>query len=190
MVARDAPYLSDTGLGVFDPMSRQIFFASASAGLGTLNHEILHPLGLCDMPHAPVWLLEGVAALFEIPVFSGPDDAPDVHFGAHFRLQYLRDSLAVPARAAQIKLDTLFTLTTDAAFRANEALSYSLAREFLRWADSRQLLWKYYALWRHDILTDPTGEASFTATFGKNPAQATAEWLDWIRSPEADGPAH
>jgi hypothetical protein len=165
------------------PGTSEIFFCAEGQGLGGVDHEIAHHLVRYDFPKGPTWLAEGLPALLEA---SDPTPDGDLHPHAHFRLETLRTALTKPAYAPLVRLDVLFGLHDDAAFRKHEALSYSLAREFLRWADSRHALWAFYRLFREGVLTDETGETAFATVFGKTPADATSEFLDWIRSKEAE----
>ena len=162
----------------------EIFFCAEGQGLGGVGHEIAHHLVRYDFPRAPTWLAEGLPALLE-SAQPDPDDG-ELHPQAHFRLQTIRTALTKPDYAPLVRLDVLFGLRDDAAFRQHEALSYALAREFLRWADSRHQLWPFYRLFRDGVLTDETGEEAFATVFGKTPADATNEFIDWIRSKEAE----
>jgi hypothetical protein len=55
----------------------------------------------------------------------------------------------------------------------------------MRWMDSkRHKLWQWYHAYRDGVLTDPTGEKAFIATFGETPAQANTEFVAWVTSPE------
>jgi hypothetical protein len=165
------------------PGTSDIFFCAEGQGLGGSGHEIAHHLVRYDFPKAPTWLAEGLPALLES---AQPTPDGELHPQAHFRLQTLRTALTKPDYAPLVRLGVLFGLRDDAAFRRHEALSYALAREFLRWADSRHELWPFYRLFREGVLTDETGEKAFATVFGKTPADATDEFLDWIRSKEAE----
>jgi hypothetical protein len=178
-----APGVRSDGLGLYDPRSRQIFVTDGPSGWGTTRHECVHPLLRADFPLAPSWLVEGLPALFEVAEIDGER----MRFGAHFRLETVRTALTKPEWADQVKLDTLFTWTTDDAFRKNEALHYGVAREGLRWLHSQGLLWPFYTAWRDGVLDDPTGEKAFQAVVHKNPAEATEAWIAWLRSEEAEG---
>jgi hypothetical protein len=183
LVREHAPYIRDTGLGTYDPLSRQIFVAVAPSGWAAYRHELIHPLLRADFPHAPAWLSEGMPALFEVAELR-PDGT--FGFGAHFRLQTLRTAQTKPQWADQVKLDTLFTWTTDDTFRTNEPLHYGCAREALRWLHSQGLLWPFYTAWREGVVEDPTGEKAFEAVVHMKPAEATDRWRAWVQSPEAE----
>jgi hypothetical protein len=179
-----APYIKEKGFGVYDGASRAIFFAPGPTGLLNLSHEIVHPLLDEDFPHAPMWLLEGLPALFEVVDLSTPGK---MRFGAHMRLQTLRTALGSPKTAADVKLENLFALTSEAAFRDNEPLHYAEAREALRYLASVGQLWPFYVAFREKQLDDPTGVAALQAVLHKPLAEATVDWVKWIASPEAEG---
>jgi hypothetical protein len=179
-----APAMHGTGLGMYDPQSRQIFVALVPSGYATYVHELIHPMFRADFPLAPSWVSEGLPALFES---SKVEPNGTFAFGAHFRLQTLRTALTQPDFADEVKLDALFTWTTDDAFRKHEALHYGVAREALRWLHSQGLLWPFYRAWRDGVLDDPTGERAFEAVVHMNPAQATERWRAWLQSVEAEG---
>jgi hypothetical protein len=185
---RKMPLNEPPGLGLYDPSRSLILTWTDAAGTGSLAHEIAHPLVSADFPRAPVWLLEGLPALLEVPDFSHP---PAVHGKAHFRLQTLRDTLAGKdaALASSIRLDALFAMVDDASFReAPLYVHYACAREALRWLDDIGKLWPWYRAFRENALEDPRGIAAFTRIVGKSPADATAGWLAWIQSDAAEGP--
>jgi hypothetical protein len=184
LVFNHAPYIKEKGFGVYDASSRAIFFAPGPEGLHHLNHELIHPMLEEDFPHAPIWVLEGLPALFEVVDLSTPGK---MRFGAHMRLQTLRTALSSPKTAASVSLENLFALTGESAFRDNEALHYAEAREALRYLASVGQLWPFYIAFRENQLNDPTGVATLQATLHKTLAEATADWVNWIGSPEAEG---
>jgi hypothetical protein len=177
------------GLGLYDPTRRVIFTWTDGAGLGSISHEIAHPLEIADFPRAPAWVLEGIPSLFESVDLSHPGE---IRPKAHFRLQTLRDTLASKDAdlAASIRLDALFAMVDDASFReAPVYLHYAISREALRWLSDTGKLWPWYRDFRDHALEDPRGIDAFTRIVGKSPADATADWLAWIHSDAAEGAA-
>jgi hypothetical protein len=175
---------SPKDLSFFRPTDRWIFFCPEGSSMGTLSHEVAHPLSLADIPKAPFWALEGLPAVLELPQFDA--DGGLTGAGAHFRLQTLRDALASKTRAPLVRLDQLFPLTTREAFDdASYDLHYAIARESLRWLLQRGLLWTWWHRLRDDILTDPTGQKSFEAVVGPID-KAQNDWVAWIQSPESE----
>jgi hypothetical protein len=186
-LATYAPGARQDGYGVYLPARREIYLATDTAGILTLCHELVHPMLEADFARAPLWLSEGLASLFELPDLSIPGE---IHGLPAARLDDLRDALKAPDAARVVSLDALFALTTDDAFRANEGLHYAAARHFMRWLDNRHQLWPWYHAYRDGVLTDPTGEKAFVATLGKTPAQANAEFVAWVTSPEGESKTH
>jgi len=146
-------------------------------GLGTLTHELIHPLVEADFPSAPDWINEGIASLFEHFYFSAPGE---IHGGKNWRHPRLVQALRSKDERPDASLPTLFTLS-DQQFRGdNEALNYATARYLCQWLDQQQKLWPFYQRWRDHFAEDPSGEKSFRAVVGKTPAEADAEWTAWV----------
>jgi hypothetical protein len=183
------PFADPKTLGYFSANEGEIFFCAGPGGITTVAHEVTHALLLSDFPHAPMWLQEGTASLFELPDFEHPRG--EIHGRPHFRLQTLRTLLSAHdagSAAADIRLDALFKTDTSSFNGPTAYVWYAVSREAMRWLDSQHKLWSFYRTFRDAILDDPTGEKSFLAVMGKTPAEATPEWLAWLQSPEAARP--
>src|SRR5262249_9006978 len=50
--------------GFYEGSDRRIVM-NVGPGIGTLTHELVHPLVEADFPEAPDWINEGIASLFE-----------------------------------------------------------------------------------------------------------------------------
>jgi hypothetical protein len=148
-------------------------------GIGTLTHELVHPLVESDFPDAPDWINEGIASLFEQFALPRPGE---IRGGKNWRHPRLVQGLRSKRERAQASLPALFGMS-DAVFRGElEDLNYASARYFCQWLDQKDLLWPFYQAWRDGYATDPTGEKAFAAVFGKTPAEADAEWARWVLS--------
>lgn len=148
-------------------------------GLGTLTHELVHPLVEADFPNAPTWLNEGIASLFE--QFTLPRKG-EIHGYKNWRhprlLQAIRSkqerSVATPAALMTMDEDT---------FRGDlEDLNYATARYLCQWLDQKRLLWAFYARFRDGYATDPTGRRAFAEAVGKPPEEVEEEWQRWVRA--------
>jgi len=160
--------------GFYSPSDRYMVM-NAGLGLGTLTHEIVHPLVEADFPTAPTWLNEGIASLFEAPVIPKPGE---IHGAKNWRHPRLKKAMT-GAERDQARLDTLFGMA-DEVFRGDaEDRNYALARYVCQWLDSRSMLWPFYQRWRDSVATDPTGEKAFAAVVGKTPAEAHVDWAKW-----------
>ena len=164
-----------TPYGYFDPEHRRMVM-NAGLGLGTLTHELVHPMVDADFPQAPTWIDEGIASLFEAPVIPAPGV---IHGRKNWRWPGLRKALLSKEKSAA-GIDRLFGMS-DGDFRdEHEGLHYALARYFCQWLDEHDRLWPFYRAWRDDQAADPTGEKTFTAIVGKSPAAANDEFRQWV----------
>jgi hypothetical protein len=164
--------------GFYEPDERRITM-NAGPGLGTLTHELVHPLLETDFPEAPTWINEGIASLFEAPVLPRPGE---IHGTKNWRLPRLTEGLSSPAERTEARLEHLFGMS-DATFRdEREKLHYATARYTCQWLDSKEWLWPFYRRWRDRVAEDPTGEKSFEAVVGRSPRDASDDWVRWVRS--------
>jgi len=164
--------------GVYHPDVRRIVM-NAGPGLGTLTHELVHPIVETDFPKAPIWINEGLASLFEAPVMPRP---LEIHGAKNWRWPRLITGFGTPAEKDSAKVDALFGMS-DATFRDDlEKLHYATARYLCQWLDGKGLLWPFYRTWRDHVDTDPTGEKTFTQVVGMTPAQANLPWTAWVKA--------
>lgn len=161
--------------GFYQPGERYMVM-NIGLGLGTLTHEIVHPLVEADFPGAPTWINEGIASVFEQPQIPRPGE---IHGGKNWRHPRLKRALTTGERG-KARLDRLFGMP-DETFRGDgEDLHYAMARYVCQWLDERGKLWPFYQRWRDDFASDPTGERSFAAVVGVTPAEAHAAWSKWV----------
>jgi hypothetical protein len=152
---------------------------NVAPGIGTLTHELVHPLIETDFPAAPAWIDEGIASLYEAFHLPRPGE---IRGGKNWRHPRLLRALGSKQEREYARLTVLFGMS-DAVFRGQrEDLNYATARYLCQWLDQKQLLWPFYQRWRDGYADDPSGEKSFTAVVGKTPAEADAEWARWVRS--------
>lgn len=163
--------------GFYEPGNR-FMVMNAGLGLGTLTHELVHPLVEADFPRAPTWLNEGIASVFEGPVIPKPGE---IHGVKNWRHPRVLRALTTHEKAMPT-LDGLFAMS-DTTFRGDdEDLHYAMARYVCLWLDARNQLWPFYQRWRDDVTNDPTGEKAFAAVTGETPARANAAWVKWVRA--------
>lgn len=147
-------------------------------GIGTLTHELVHPIVQADFPGAPEWLNEGIASLFEALSMPAPGQ---IHGVKNWRHPRLLRALRSPKERDRPSLEAPFALD-DATFRgADEDLHYAAARYSCQWLDQQGKLWSFYRYFRDHRESDPTGEHAFTAVMGKTPAEANAPWAAWVK---------
>jgi hypothetical protein len=161
--------------GFYQPGDRDMVM-NIGLGLGTLTHEIVHPLVEADFPEAPTWINEGIASVFEQPVLPKPGE---IHGGKNWRHPRLKRALSSVERD-RARLDHLFGMS-DETFRGDaEDLHYAMARYVCQWLDERGKLWPFYQRWRDNVRSDPTGQTSFTEVVGMTPAEAHVVWAKWV----------
>jgi hypothetical protein len=175
---------------VHGPRELAVDLSRGEAFLTTLTHEVVHPLMADDFPEAPLWLNEGVASLYEVPVFL-PDGS--IHGVARdWRQTDLRAGLASPVDRGDVRLDALFGMSAR-AFRGDaprngkaraadlESLHYALARSACAWLDEQGKLWSFYRARRDGVAEDATGEKAFRRVMGATPRDMNAAWGRWAR---------
>jgi hypothetical protein len=167
-----------TPYGFYASDSRTVVM-NAGPGLGTLTHELVHPIVEADFPKAPDWINEGIASLYE--AFSLPRPG-EIRGHKNWRLPRLLTALRSPRERPHASLPALFAMT-DGEFRGDrEGLNYATARYFCQWMDGQQKLWPFYRAWRDGYAQDPTGEKAFAATMGKSPSDLDAAWATWVKA--------
>lgn len=166
-----------TPYGVYYYKHRRIVM-NASPGLGTLTHELVHPIVETDFPDAPSWLNEGIASLFEYPHIPRKGE---IHGLTNWRLPILRRALRSKQGRKLASLTHLFAVS-DGKFRGrDEGLYYSMSRYLCQWLDSKNLLWKFYQRWRDTYPRDRTGTRAFERVVGMSPARANRDWVRWVK---------
>jgi hypothetical protein len=161
--------------GFYQPGDRYMVM-NIGLGLGTLTHEIVHPLVESDFPEAPTWLNEGIASVFEAPVITKPGE---IHGVKNWRHPRLKRALTSATEREHARLDVMFAMRDDVFRSDNEDLHYAMARYVCQWLDERGKLWAFYQRWRDTVATDPHGEKAFKDVVGMTPAEANPLWTKW-----------
>ena len=165
-----------SGYGFYRPDLRRIIMNSG-LGLGTLTHELVHPIIETDFPSAPSWINEGIASLYEAPVIPRPGE---IHGRKNWRYPRLVSALADKQEKSLVSIERLFALS-DGDFRGeHEALNYALARYFCQWLDGQNQLWPFYRAWRDNYASDRTGLKAFAEVTGLGPDQADRKFQRWL----------
>jgi hypothetical protein len=166
-----------SGYGFYRSDERRIVM-NVGPGIGTLTHELVHPIVEADFPGAPEWLNEGVASLFEALTMPA---AGQVHGVKNWRHARLLRALGSAKERDEASLTRLFELD-DATFRNHaEDLHYATARYLCQWLDQKGKLWPFYRHFREHRGSDPSGRESFKSIVGKTPAEANTEWAAWVK---------
>jgi hypothetical protein len=163
-------------LGVYIVRTSEIL-VNVAPGLTTLTHEIVHPIVQHDFPLAPKWLDEGIASLFEAPVFPSPGE---IHGVPNWRMPPLAAALARPDERSRPRLEALFGMSDDTFLNGDRLLHYAMARALCEWLDERNELWPFYQAWRDAGSGDPDGLLAFQSVVHETPTQANGEWARWV----------
>jgi hypothetical protein len=163
-------------LGVYIVRSSEIV-VNIAPGLTTLTHEIVHPIVQHDFPSAPKWLDEGIASLFEAPVFPSPGE---IHRAPNWRMPPLAAALERSGERSRPRLDSLFRMSDEAFLKGDRLLHYATARAVCKWLDERKALWPFYQAWRDAGSRDADGSLAFQSVVHETPTQANGGWTRWV----------
>jgi len=162
--------------GFFSPEHNSLVM-NIGLGIGTLSHELVHPIFDADFPKAPTWLNEGIASLYEAPVMP---KRGEIHGRKNWRYPRLQGAIGSSSERNRATLPTLFSLS-DTEFRGEyEDLHYAMARYTCQWLDQHGQLWPFYHAWRDNVESDPTGERAFEQVVGKTLSEANDDWKRWV----------
>jgi hypothetical protein len=163
--------------GFFEPSSYELVM-NIGLGIGTLSHEMVHPIMSEDFPQAPTWLSEGIASLFEAPVMPRTGE---IHGAKNWRHPRLIAGLSSPLERRTTTLTALFALSNGAFRDGAEDLHYAMARYFCQWMDQNGKLWDFYHQYRDNVLVDPTGESAFREVTSTSLQSAQEPWARWVK---------
>ncbi len=142
-------------------------------GLGTLQHEVVHPLLGEDFPGVPAWFNEGFASLFE-----STQDFNGRRIGrSNWRLRDLRRA---KLERREVPLRTLMETNTDEFYGDDRGVHYAMARYFCLYLQRQDLLIRYFQEFRATGDADPTGIAALERVTRKPLADFETEWRTWI----------
>jgi tetratricopeptide (TPR) repeat protein len=156
-----------------------------------MTHEFTHALHAGDLDALgqdhPIWIVEGIASLFEAGNFEGDKLVPK----DNYRLWWLQSSHRMKRL---IPLDKLITWK-QSQFVANANLGYGQASSVMLYLYEHDLLRKFYDTYKAKFDTDPSGKATLEQVTGKPVKEFEKDWIAWMmkRTPPAmntgpDGP--
>ena len=143
-------------------------------GIGTLQHEIIHPLLGEDFPGVPAWFNEGFASLFELT----DRDKQGRMIGRHnWRL---RDLKQAGREGRSVPLKTLMETNTDEFYGDDRGVHYATARYICLYLQRQGLLVRFYKEFRATVGDDPSGIAALERVTRLPLAEFETEWKTWI----------
>lgn len=174
--------------GIYMPATRMLI----ARRLGqVMTHEFTHAMHAGDLEplgqEHPIWIVEGLASLFEAGVFEGEKLVPRDNYRLWFLQAAYRQKKLIP-------LDKLITWKQP-QFVSNANLGYGQASSVMMYLYDKGLLKKFYDTYKRDFDKDPSGKTTLEKVTGKAIAQFDKEWQAWMvkRTPPAyntgpDGP--
>jgi hypothetical protein len=148
-----------------------------AARLGqVMTHEFTHALHAGDLDPLgqdhPIWIVEGLASLFESAQFEGDRLVPRDNYRLwHLRLAYRTKKL--------VPLETLFGWK-QAQFVANANLGYGEASSVMLYLYEQNLLRKFYETYKVNFDKDPTGRLTIEQVTGQPLKEFEKTWQTWM----------
>jgi hypothetical protein len=147
---------------------------------GSLRHEFVHALHYGHMERLglrkahPIWIQEGLAALYEDYEF---DEDGNVTFLPNERVNVVWQ---LARHDALVSWNHLFNLSSD-HFMARAHDLYPQARAVFEFIAERGLLVDWYRTYVERFDEDPTGRAAFELVFDQPLEQIEKEWRRWVK---------
>jgi hypothetical protein len=162
--------------GMYEHEKRRLIARDTGA---SLRHELVHALHYAHMmainQKHPLWIQEGIAALYESYVLSAdgsitflPNERTNVVCGL--------------ARAGKLKhWDELFPMSAE-EFMEEAPRLYPQVRSIFEFLAERGMLVRWYEALQATVREDPTGSAAMVEAFGKPLREVEREWRRWVMS--------
>jgi hypothetical protein len=145
-------------------------------GGGTLIHEIVHAMAEVDFPEIPVWLNEGLGALYE-----ASDVAPSgkIIGVTNWRLKGLQEDLKTNT---ETQIDKLMELTDADFYGDRRSANYASARYLMQWLQEQGKLEAFYIRVRDQKDNGP--KLALMAVFDNTLtlAEIHKKCFDWART--------
>jgi hypothetical protein len=164
-------------LGYFDWQRQSLVYSAPSGWFGTFDHELAHALMFWDLPLAPRWFDEGVAALFENARWS--DDRRLLRgIENPWRSEVLRRSRTLP-----LKLEHFEDVVNMAVLEFEERpWPATASREFMRRVQDCGDLPGLYRQMRVAAATPEHAEVMQRDPFDRPPESLTRFWFEMAKA--------
>lgn len=162
------------GVGGFYNHDERILIAQR-LGL-VIMHEFTHALHNADLDplgqEHPIWLMEGLATMYEGAHFEGEKLIP----GDTFRLR----SLQLAGRDGRLlKLEEIMKMDQK-TFVKKATLAYAQSGSVMLYLYDQGLLRKFYDTYKAGYAQEKTGKAAIEKVTGKTLAQFEQDWKTWM----------
>lgn len=164
--------------GFYNPSDRTLI----AHGLGFVTtHEFTHAMHFADIEplgqEHPIWLLEGMAVMFERAEWEGPEGQQELVPRDNFRLFGLQRS--VRARRF-IPLQRLFNMNHMEFVGGNPMLAYAEAGSVMHYLFDHGQLRKFYDAFKTGYAQDKTGITALEQVTGKPLPVFERDWKSWM----------
>jgi hypothetical protein len=151
---------------------------AADAGM-SLRHEIVHVFHHAHMDRLgqqhPMWIMEGLACLFE-EFAPGESDDGVIEFQPNERRNIAKGMLR---EGALVPWDRFFALS-DAEFNAEPAWHYAQARSVFEFLADESRLATWYRTYVEHFDADQTGARAFELAFDQPMPDTELRWRAWL----------
>ncbi len=149
-----------------------------------MTHEFTHALHAADRApldqEHPIWLAEGLASLYESATFEGKNH-DDLTPHDNFRLTFIQNA----ARGHSLLPLAHLLKMKQAEFISRANLAYGESSSLLLYLYERQLLKKFYDVYKAGFDQEPTGREALEQVTGQSLDDLEKSWTTWMlhRSP-------
>lgn len=142
-----------------------------------LAHEFTHALHAADQDgrgqRHPIWIVEGLATLFESSRVVGGHVLPQPNHRLNLLQQLVAAKRTIPWKH--------FFNYTHAHFMKRVVVSYPQARYIMMYLHEKGVLKKWYDAYTAGYAADPGGAKAVEKLFGEPLDKVEADWLAWVR---------
>ncbi len=159
--------------GFFAPEQRVLVVRSVGR---EIHHEFMHALHWADMEarnqRHPVWIVEGLAVLFENVRRAGKRCVPE-HSHRLFTIQELI------RRERVLPLDKMLRISPD-EFQKAALVTYPQSGSLVHYLFDHGLLSLWYQVYCESYGQDPTGAVALRTVLGKGLSEIELDWKSWV----------
>lgn len=146
-----------------------------------LRHEFTHAMHFADQEARgqfhPIWLLEGLATLYETSRFQQGRLVPTPNDRLNSLKYYIRNDRMVSLEAL-LEMD-------QKTFMQKAGQTYSTSRYLLMYLYEQGKLAAFYQTYTKGYDRDSSGRVALETTLGAKLADIEAEWLEWVKQQPA-----
>lgn len=159
----------------FYKISKNVIVIRYVSWKGSILHEITHRFLRSDFPNAPSWFDEGLASLNEKSTYKNGNLIGDFSF----RILPLRRALT---DGKYTGLKKLMETNDEELYGQRSSYYYAQARYLLMYLQEKELLNKYYTLFRDTQDNDNSGISQLIDITGNSIEKLDEEYLAYIKS--------